>query len=513
MKHLLLILLISFLAIVSCTQDETKPTKSGDISFSLSQKIRTGSRTMDTTIPAALLISVKDDKDNLVYDNRKLSLSTFGQGYISESLKLNIGNYSLTQFIVLDASGNSIYATPLEGSALASEVVDPLPIKFSITENGSNTVTPQVIAVTQQNTPDSFGYASFGFEIVGNEVVKINANVKIEIGGILYENLDATISVKGYNATDILQWSKDYDFSGPSDNVLEVKGSFHHYSIELANKWGVNDVISNISAKQLWNDRADGLSPVTYVLGGAKQAKKLSYYVSYLEGNNKVMQPNFKASYSYAADGKLESAYNEIYNTQTLAFEESFTETFTYSGSPVAQVSKIITTRNNIPQQRYDYEYGVIDKITEKDFINGLTTTQSFTRIENTNSVDVNYSFSNGNSFSYQFDVKYKNRISDITIQSGQTCNEGVYTYDKNINPFVHLGYQDASLVNWSANNRVTENVVYKACSYPSIVPVQYDYTYDDEGYPITKRTTFKSGTATDSKHPIFHSEEHYFYK
>ena len=69
---------------------------------------------MKTATPAFVLFSIKDSNGE-VQENIKLSLTSFGQRYISENLELQEGKYQLTQFVVLEEAEKIIYATPLEG--------------------------------------------------------------------------------------------------------------------------------------------------------------------------------------------------------------------------------------------------------------------------------------------------------------------------------------------------------------------------------------------------------------
>lgn len=351
-------------------------------------------------------------------------------------------------------------------------------------------------------------------DIGKSPTVFIKANVKIEIGDVLYENVDAHINVNGYDVNNAIQWSKVYNYAGPSDNILEVQNGFHHYSLELVNKWGTYDIQSEIPAKAIWDGRADGPLPVTYVLTGSKNAKKLSSYVTSreinIQGTGIVYQPDFRVRYTYTGD-HMQFIHYGTYNPQTLEFDETKTDAFTYEGEVV---SKITTTLNGQLYSEDHYTYGIENKITETNYFNnGLVSTQTSKSNDNANSVTVDYVFSNGNSFSYNFDFLYKNIVSDKTTESGLLCNQGTYGYDKNINPFHHLGFMDFNLQNWSASNKLTENVDYKACSFPEIRPVAHDYTYDQDGYPVIKITSYKSADGDPNPTSPYHSKIEFFYE
>jgi hypothetical protein len=513
MKRIITSALTYFLllfVLASCQHDENVSPQKGHATFSLSTVERSNGRGKDAVALAYVLLSIKG-RDGKIQENIKLELYHLGQDYVSDNLELETGDYELTQFAVLNNVNTIIYATPGSGSELAKFVTHPLPIGFTIKSDGTEVVVPEVLEVLEDDKPEMFGYTTFKFEVVsGRSLVLINTRVVIEVGGIVYENLDARLTVKGFNAENSIQWTKDFDFVGPS-SILEIKNGFHHYSIELVNKWGINDLQSGISAVAIWEGRADGPLPVTYVLGGSKNAKKLSRYVTFREVNvsgiGKVNQPESRVSYTYAG-GRLQYIHRDIYNSQTSQFEESVVEAFTYSGDVV---SLIQTTLNGKPQAKYEYEYGAENKITVTDVNSGIVSTQVIARVGDTDHMKANYSFSNGNSFLYEFDVRFKNIVSDKTTKAGELCSQGSYTYDKSINPFNHLGYVDFNLQNWSASNVVTQNVEYKACSFPSLIPVSHSYTYDVDGYPLKKITTYKNGSGNSTL--VGHGEIDFYYE
>lgn len=341
-----------------------------------------------------------------------------------------------------------------------------------------------------------------------SDVVLIATTVKVEIGGVLYENVDALLRAKGYDASNAVQWTKDYEFTGPHD-TLEIKNGLHHYSLELVDKWGINDIQADILAKDLWAGRVGGPMPVTYGLGGAKEAKKLASYVSYALDIDFDSQPSTRTSYEYNEAGQLRVVRHANYNPETEQFQTMDADSFVYENN---LLSKIMYVVNGEATVKYEYKYGVDDKviysIVDEDG-NPLLFTRTSTKDNTGGKVNALYSISNGNSYSYQFDVLYKNIVSDKTQQSGQVCNEGTYQYDKNINPFRHLGYVDFNYLNLSINNELKDNVEYKACSFPGAIPDFYSYEYDNEGYPTKKITTYK----TNGEGLASHTEIRFYYE
>jgi hypothetical protein len=194
LTSVLSILILQFLSF-SCQPDESLPSTLGKATFSLSPQTRNNGRISGTATPAFVLLSVKDSEGK-AQENIKLPLYSLGQSYLSENLELEIGAYQLSQFVVLDATNKIIYATPLEGSDLAKYVSDPLPMEFSVDTDGTQ-VIPQVLAVLEDDKPESFGLASFGFEIVNLLAFQIPSVGAEKILKVSYEFSNGTETITG----------------------------------------------------------------------------------------------------------------------------------------------------------------------------------------------------------------------------------------------------------------------------------------------------------------------------
>jgi hypothetical protein len=157
-----------FIVAISCEKKGSNIAGTGKAEFSVSA---TGQGAKSDTIPDStafsfqVLVSVEDMEGNAVLTDKLIPLYVFGTGFISENIELPAGNLRLTKFMVINASGEVIYASPLAGSSLAYLVKNPLPIKFTINPDQITRILPEVLFVGDQ-TPDKFGYASFGPQII-----------------------------------------------------------------------------------------------------------------------------------------------------------------------------------------------------------------------------------------------------------------------------------------------------------------------------------------------------------
>ncbi len=159
---LLIIVLIFFSA---CSWfDGNQNAQQGVAQFGVSnsslQKLSTSSA------PDHIRISYINSSSELISD--ELELSLFNTTYLSEPLMLNIGDYSLEEFIVCDDNDSVIYLSPKTGSDKADLVSQPLPLIFTVLKDSTTQIIPEVVRVDINDTPEDFGYTEFGFEIVGD---------------------------------------------------------------------------------------------------------------------------------------------------------------------------------------------------------------------------------------------------------------------------------------------------------------------------------------------------------
>jgi len=148
--------------------------KIGTATFSLVEKERINGRAEHTTAPAFIQLTILENNGSK-REEIMLNLFPFGASYLSENLELPMGSYELTQFVVFDTSNRAMYATPHAGSELSKYVVDPLPIEFII-GNEETQITPHVLSVEPTDSPQLFGYFSFGFDVVPR-VTNLNLEV------------------------------------------------------------------------------------------------------------------------------------------------------------------------------------------------------------------------------------------------------------------------------------------------------------------------------------------------
>jgi hypothetical protein len=201
MKHILTLLLISLATLMSCQKEEAIVHQQ-EVKFSLAIPATDNSSGRTNIVePKSVLVTITDAAGNTIADREKIALYTFGDNHLSAPITLKTtgtSHYKLTEFMVMDANDQVLYATPVEGSALAHLVADPLAISFSVSKDQITTVTPEVLEVNTDTSPEEFGYGQFGFSIKETVSSIISAFIK---GSNNFELTTAHLQVKGLRDT------------------------------------------------------------------------------------------------------------------------------------------------------------------------------------------------------------------------------------------------------------------------------------------------------------------------
>jgi hypothetical protein len=486
--------ILAVLTIASCNHDDTPAETTGSLSFIVS-----GSGLGLTNLaPDKLVISVEDANGKTIFDNKVLTLTEGDAGYSTEPLPFDNGNYQITKYLVVSGT-TAAFASPRSGSQKASLVDLPLPFDFTVVAGRANTVIPKIVGISSQDLPPSFGYGDFGYNTPGGETQEwINVRVKLEltVGGVSYPNIDAIYTVHGFDEGNNEVWTQDYNYIGPEENDLRIKVGFHHYIIGTE-KWG-KTLTQNYTAASLYERRVkEGEVPITQVFQADVQPKRVASTVTsftHVQNGQWFTDLTNKTEYQYV-DGRIDVIMTSVWSNEEQHFIEQNKSEFTYSGN---LVKKIVTYDVNIPsgfvEDNYTYDDdGNVTHIQHKPSGNGIASDVDLTYSDSERAVRAVYKFSNGAGFEYEVANQHGSTRSDRTTRSGELCSTGNYTYDKNINPLGLLGYVDYLFRNYSISNRLTEDVDYVGCAFPSLVPESYSYVYDADGYPLKQETRYRS--------------------
>lgn len=218
------------LAEFSISLDEAGITKSGDT----------------TSVPGAayhLLVSVENRLGEEVLTDKMIPVYLFGTGFVSEKVEIPAGEMKLTKFMVINASGAVVYATPVAGSPLAYLAKKPLPVPFVVQAGATVRVVPEVLAV-ENSDPAQFGYVNFGIQIIKPLTFYTCAVLESVTATSVIQMTGAKLTV--YDNTG---WHYSFRLE-PVVNRIVVRGGSSYYTL-LAEKEGYMPVRIQVPAGRL----------------------------------------------------------------------------------------------------------------------------------------------------------------------------------------------------------------------------------------------------------------------
>jgi len=226
MKLFIKLFLALFLSISfwQCQKQSELPVKTSGVSFNLAEEVSQLKSDVDVR---AVIISVANKRGELIYDNKRLELYSMGGAYLTEQLTMEVGEYTLEQFSVVNSNNEIVYITPKQGSELEDLVRKALPIWFMVQENQATTVDVEVVSTDCDCPLEQFGYVSFSFTIVEEipEIYCINIIVPEEA---LQGNYN--LNITGENDLDTI-----INYLLPGINPLPFRNdssSFYEFSFE-----------------------------------------------------------------------------------------------------------------------------------------------------------------------------------------------------------------------------------------------------------------------------------------
>jgi hypothetical protein len=288
-----------FFIILSCNDEGAKQ---GTITFSYTNTSAGNARVQETA--SKILVSIKNSGGELIKDKEEISLYSISGEYISEPLVLGVGNYTLEEFIVLNASNQVLYVAPKSGSTLAYLVNTPLAINFIVQTDQVTNLSPEVINAEGFAGVD-FGYTTFGFNVVNTLKFLSAAFIYNETIDNL-ELIEHQLLVKSGDDTLYLG-------TNPNETVNTiVKSNYENYSFTFS-KSGFISVERNYSKSTILSDFQT--APINVVLlPESIESGLLAFYP--FNGNANDVSGNgfngnvFGAELTTDKDGNTSSAYS-----------------------------------------------------------------------------------------------------------------------------------------------------------------------------------------------------------
>ena len=204
-----------------------------------------------------LLITVVDEKNETVFEDKMIKLIPFGNSFLSEKIEMTPGTFLLTKFLVINPKGIVIYAAPLEGSSMSYLVTNPLPVSFQINPEIVTTLRPEVLVVGEE-PPEAFGYTSFRFYVVRPLTFYVSVYLDNPLLMAPSALTDAQLRVISTNG-----WEHTYQIEPTVNKIIIRKGAANYTLIVM--KEGYPTRTYSFSAAQLQASSPD--NPLLLVIG------------------------------------------------------------------------------------------------------------------------------------------------------------------------------------------------------------------------------------------------------
>lgn len=435
--------------------------------------------------------------------NRELALEYDNQ-YQTPVLTLPRGNYTLAG-LWITRNNKVVFVSPKAGSAKASEVYNPLNRQFSLNAQHEQHVLAEVARVEKGNIVSDFGYPEGAFKLTkeDDELYQVMIRPTFTIGSITYDSVPAKLTINSWFADGSTLTSVRELQPGTSTVLLHRKAERHQLIIK---RWNMTDEL------ELTPETID--ESELYTPGGARAEKKLKESLLF-QASNGIFKPLEKTTYTYLADQLMQlDVYRKTPDNTTFLAE---THKLTYQQKKVSRIDYFNEAGNAFASNSLTYSSsGQLSKTVYSEGDKVITATISYTPYQETNRID---DYTIGTHVQYNdrhYTETYSNRvIGGLRVLQEYATSHGTssktdYGYDFNINPYAHLGLPETYLSNYSIHNNTVQYSVY-AAGHPDTKPIEFSYTYDNEGYPkeqIVKYHYILTGDYAYSRKTIFVYEQ-----
>jgi hypothetical protein len=225
MKKIIYLLLGLLITFSSCKKEkEFEVNGEGKVAFSFNfnaSQLKNSACDMSKVVSA--VITVKTILGEATdYTSSAITIYKMNDRVFTQKIALEIGDYKVTEFLLVDAQGNVLYAVPVAGSLLGESVVSPLPLAIKVKKDLSQDYPIEVVCVDGFN-PKDFGLTWFG--IAEAQVCKFLLSVS-ELGSNQLLAGDVTVTGLNYNYTQTFSESV-------VPNVILIKCGLSKYTITI----------------------------------------------------------------------------------------------------------------------------------------------------------------------------------------------------------------------------------------------------------------------------------------
>jgi hypothetical protein len=441
------------------------------------------------------IITIRNSQNEIVLSKKTVNVA-YNQQYITDTIQLKKGTYSITALLVQQGDTAIKFASPVAGSMKAALVTKPLSIPIELNEKTEKKFPVEVLPVSRTDSPEMFGYPAGSFgdrpnDPPGDPETPADKNIYlrplIKIGNIVYDSVPVQLVLRSWDNKNNMTYKA---LSLPAGlQAIRLPGNGVRYQLSIA-KWETYDEL-NLTKEQVQEN-------TVYVMGGYKEAKKLKTVFEYKLVNG-VSTPQSKTDYEYEANGHLKNRliWGKRADMSNYLVRKDM---FGYQNSRISQISGYDESNALITTTTFGYNNeGRVINMQELSAGQEINGTVNYLPLEGSSGISHNYridiQYRNTSQYYttfYSKDIHGGNVQADIITTSHGNKETGLYAYDFAINPFAHLAIPDLYLSTVSKHNKTAQTKTWMG-AYPEFEPYHYSYTYDQDGYPKELLTKYRS--------------------
>lgn len=456
------VLIIPIVLLSSCQKDKVT-TGTGSVTFKVQpNSIINGKSTksQNTSAAVAIIVTIEKYGGGVVYDKEKIDIIQLNGTYLSKSLSLQSGGYLLTEFLVIDANNQILYASPKKGSKLEYLVNNPLSIYFETQANQESILIPEVIN-TDSSSLNDLGYVGFSFNDVKSLQFLINV-VSKDPDKPIFDLVDS--SLIHISTISNLQY-KQYTFTLTNAvNHIYLNNDTGQFIINISKK-GFISWADTLTKTQLSNFLTTPLQVILVPANGIS--------ITYSNVDDNQYYANFTITKKTSKEIDIDEGYGLIQKLNNI--------TYTHEETPY--LINCIQMRNNLDDIQSINVYGLIKRrqsemetidLQNASQLENLTLQSASVKklvLNNSTLKNVLFEYSNvpmsfngcvnlktikGNNSPGNFDIQTCDKLNSIEIDNGSTVEFGA-------NPLltsVSILSRDGSLITEDELNTLVINLL-----------------------------------------------------
>ena len=325
-------------------------------------------------------------------------------------------------------------------------------------------------------------------------ITNLRVKVAVKIGEVVYDSIPATLHIASFDSAG--QVTNQVVELEAGTNTLALYGKHAKYTLKMT-KWGLSD--------QVTVTRAELATKGVIQLGASKAAKRLKSEANFFV-TSVGTRPKDVTEYRYDGAGRVIRA---IYHEQRLDIDQmdfKWVDKYIYEGGKLDRIERFdaFVDTSMVPASFTAFNYDAQGRIAQiynnqvretaiqltynKEGVHDVTRMYYFFKEADGTTHDMNYSmkFLGGNKVE-----------ESARIYSGTRA--GTFSYDFNINPYIHMNVVDLYLSNSSKNNTVGVN----RGSITDNDPYRFEYLYDMDGYPQQLLRSYKASGSGEHRYSI----------